>query len=233
MIRSTDKYSEPYLKWPGWDYLRFTVFVGVFWTMCFYIFYGGASFATDLHDLRFSWFFEFEKHIPFITEMAVFYFLLIPGIMLSPFIIRQRHAYLHYSARLIFQIVIAAAFFLMLPLADGFPVTPPEGIVRPVFQLADKLNLDHNYFPSVHVSYALTTAQVYGWRTPSFGLRCAIYSMAGLVIVATLFTHQHHLIDIMGGVVLALVIDDRMTDRVCGNIIRRFIPVTENNLVIE
>jgi hypothetical protein len=97
------------------------------------------------------------------------------------------------AAGLLVSTLIAWPFFLLLPLA---PIPQPAGGPGPwTFQLADLLNLSGNYFPSLHVAYALLCSAFLG----SPGVWC----WAALIAVSTLLTHQHYSIDVLGGAGLA------------------------------
>jgi membrane-associated phospholipid phosphatase len=62
-----------------------------------------------------------------------------------------------------------------------------------------------NSFPSMHVGYCLFSALVV-LRFSSLELGGILLIWAGLVAISTLFTKQHHLVDVMVGAVLAVIV---------------------------
>lgn len=92
------------------------------------------------------------------------------------------------------QTLWAAPFFLLLPVV---PLPRPSSDLA-IFVLADTMNLQLNYFPSLHVCYAFTTAWFLGPRLRWLGLMWAC-----AVAWSTLAIREHYLADIAGGLVLA------------------------------
>lgn len=96
------------------------------------------------------------------------------------------------------QTLWAAPFFLLMPVE---PLARPDSDLV-AFQLADRLNLSLNYFPSLHVCYAFTTAWFLrggqGWLRGWLGLAWAL-----AIACSTLAIREHYLVDILGGLLLA------------------------------
>lgn len=197
--------APAFIAWPGWKHLGFATLVGLGWTLAFYVLYGGASFITGLHQYRLRVDFSFEQNIPFVPAMALAYIFLIPALQLSPFIIRERAAYLRFARLLVYELMAAAVIFVILPVGNSFPKPDPSGLFKTVFQLADYLNLEHNHVPSMHVAFAVTVGQVYSTYVRGMVGKAIIGCFSALIVVATVLTHQHHLVDVVAGCVLAWV----------------------------
>jgi len=209
MTRADHGSSSPFLAWPGWRHLRFALVVGVLWTMMFYAVYGGASFLTAQHSFRLRCDFPFEQIIPFVPAMSLAYLFLLGAMALSPFVIRERRAYLHYALVLTLELLVAGFFFVLLPTRSGFDAPVPQGPFAGVFRLAHFLNLGHNNLPSIHVAFAVTTARTYASRTREKRIQWGLAGLAGLVVASTVLTHQHHLVDVIMGYFLAVVVESR------------------------
>jgi len=69
-----------------------------------------------------------------------------------------------------------------------------------IFVLADTMNLELNYFPSLHVCFAFTTAWFFAPRYRWLGLL-----WASAVAWSTLAIREHYLADVAGGLLLAVV----------------------------
>ncbi len=162
--------------------------LGLF-VLAFVLFYGSADLLTGLHDWRIP--IPFPKGIPFWPEWAVVYLSLdlllvgaywkVPKVKLSEF-----------TMTLLLATVLAWPFFVLLPLA----AVPADTQVRSgLFAVADLLNLENNLFPSLHVAYAAIAA-LYLRRSWVW-----LWSLA--VMLSTVLLHQHHPVDIVGGILLA------------------------------
>lgn len=97
-------------------------------------------------------------------------------------------------ATLMVELLVAALVFYLWPLEDGFADPQVQGPLG----LARRLALRHNYFPSLHVALAFTGAATMGARWGR-GPSLVLYVWASLIALSTLTTHQHHLIDVVGG----------------------------------
>jgi len=204
-IVKADK-TTPFLAWPGLNYYIFCNLVGLGSLLVFIIFYGGASYLTGLHSFRLRCDFPFEQMIPFVPMMSLPYSMLPPAMMLSSFIIRERRAYWNYVRCLGIQLVIAAAFFILLPTRDGYSEIEPTGAFANVFRFADFLNLDHNNVPSLHVAFAVTTAYTFVSYANTAITKIFINFFCLLIVISTVLTHQHNLVDVIAGYFLARLV---------------------------
>src|SRR5205807_9547246 len=112
-----------------------------------------------------------------------------------------------FAKRVIFSILVAAAFFLLLPLKLDWPERPAVGgpfgaFVERSFTAPFLMEYPHNLFPSLHIVLCLIVADVYARHTHGI-IRVLLCTWFILIGVSTLLTWQHHLVDIAGGIVLA------------------------------
>ena len=195
--------ARPLLAWPGLHNLRQTLALAVLFGVAFYAMYGGACYITDLHTFRLYWHFEFEPRLPFVPALAPIYLSTQILLGMAPFVLRTREELLPLVKTLLWQTAIASALFIAFPLADGFSRPPSAEIGGFFFPLADAINLHNNKFPSLHVALALTTSLVYqsfcGW----FG-KGVFIAWASAIAVSTWLLHEHHLVDIVAGLSLAI-----------------------------
>lgn len=155
--------------------------------LAFVGFYGSADWLTSQHGWRWS---IAPTRWPFWPDWAGVYLsldLLLP----LTFALVALESLPFLAASLLAATVLAWPLFLLFPLA---PIPRLEGNLA--LQMADALNLSANYFPSLHVAYAVVCAV---WLR-----RWWVWLWAGAIALSTLFTHQHYTIDVVGGVVLAL-----------------------------
>ena len=173
---------------------------GIF-ALVFCLVYGITDSVTALHGHRLDVHFGWELGIPFMPAMSVFYLSLNPAFWLMPFIFRDGAAFKTLFRVLILETVVAGLFFLALPVRNAYAPPVAQGPFAGWFRVADALNLTYNELPSLHVAFACTLAVAWGARLGLSGrLACALW--AGLVILSTLLTHQHHIASVAAGMAL-------------------------------
>jgi membrane-associated phospholipid phosphatase len=115
-----------------------------------------------------------------------------------------------FAAALGRLIAIAGIGFLVLP-SQAVRNTPSvAGISGPILQFADWINLSFNYLPSLHVGMAVVCAGAYaGLASPMLTTGFSLWAAA--IIVSTLLTHQHFIVDIVVGVACGMIVTKRGT----------------------
>jgi beta-carotene hydroxylase len=193
---------EAFFRWPGWGHVGHACRVGTLFTVLFYLLYGGAAALTDLHSYRVTVDFPFEQFIPLLPVFSLVYLSVVAAMVIAPFILRDRKSYDAYARALFIQTAIAACIFIVFPVAVHYPAVSKEGIFAPLLKFADTINLNHNQLPSLHVAFAVTTALAFGKNRARL-TRYTLNGWAWLLAASTLFTHQHHLLDLPAGFLLA------------------------------
>lgn len=178
----------------------FLLFIG-----CFCVCYYSAAAVTSLHSYRIRVPVTIEHAIPFLPSWVVVYLSLNLMFVMMPFVFRTRRELMPLFRVLIWQTIIAACFFFVLPLASHLEKPPVCGGLGVVFIFAERINLAQNFFPSLHVSYAVTYAIAYG-RGRQRVLQAILWLWSAAVIASTLFIHEHYVIDIVGGCALAVLV---------------------------
>jgi hypothetical protein len=102
------------------------------------------------------------------------------------------------------QTALAAVCFVLLPVRTTFPARAASGWTGAVFDFADALNLDNNFLPSLHVAFAVTASLALQARTGLWG-RIGLWAWAGLIAASTVLMHEHQLLDVFAGALLAFV----------------------------
>lgn len=189
------------IRIPPW--LRESLTVGV----CFGIVFVGGNTITGLHGLRVPLHFPWELNLPFRPEAAPIYLSISPVMTLVAFSLRKDPAALVRLRRVfVAEILVAGAFFLLLPaeLATGFARSAPAPWTA-WGEACAVVGLRYNLFPSLHVAFAVSTA----WNATRKA-RPWLLLWAGLVAAATLLLHLHHVLDVLGGVLLAWIVENRI-----------------------
>ncbi len=169
----------------------------VYWAL-----YAASARLGDFASTRYHFYFEWERDIPLVPAAALVYlsisFMLIPLLLALP-TARQLWP---VAVTLVCQGLMASLCFWLLPLEDGFGPTPNvNGWDGWIWRLSNQLALRHNYFPSLHVTLATSAALVLSRQRGRVDWPMVLW--AGAIAVSTLFVHQHHLFDVVGGLLLA------------------------------
>jgi membrane-associated phospholipid phosphatase/phytoene/squalene synthetase len=200
--RWPDNAGQRLFAWPGRENLRVTGTLASAFVIFWIIVYGGSSWLTGLHSIRLSVHMEWDLLVPFVPEVAVLYISLIPMMFLSLFVFRTWEGLVPLLVVLVVETLIGGACFLLLPVVQAFPESAAAGPLSGIFHLADAINLEFNYLPSLHVAYAFTTALAIGTRSAPFGKGVFLVWATGIAI-STMLLHQHYFVDIIAGIALA------------------------------
>lgn len=183
------------------------------WITCLWLaVYGGASWITGQHEYRVRLGTRLDSVIPFVPAAAVAYLSLFPMFWLAPLVLRTRDQVISFSKSLAWLIVLSGVAFLLIPSDEPHPPQHPAGFFGGLHALADHLNLNYNFFPSLHVGMAVVCAWAYG-RCAARWLAVCCWLWAAAISLSTLLTHQHYVVDVVAGAALACLISLRQAPR--------------------
>lgn len=156
-----------------------------------------ASLQAGVPRLYFRWELRFPlvpvMILPYLSEDVFFFF--------SPFVCRTRDELNRHGVRLVLTLLVAAVFFLLFPLHIGWPRDPVSGVNGSLFVLERTLDRPYNLVPSLHLGFLVLLWVVYSRRTRG-ALRLAVQVWFVLIGISTVLTQQHHLIDVVTGLML-------------------------------
>ena len=198
--------SRPFLLWPGWSHLRYATRLSIANTLWFVLVYGGMDALTARRSFRVPVHYPAELAIPFVPAMTLFYMSIYLLFWMAPFVLRTRREFRALVITMAIAIFCGGIGFLLFPadLAFAQPREEDLGIWSALFHFADKLNLTYNLLPSLHVAFAVICVAIFSARAPRVG-KVLLWSWAGMVAASTILIHQHHLLDVATGWLLALV----------------------------
>jgi fatty acid desaturase/phytoene/squalene synthetase len=168
----------------------------------FVVFFGGASALSSLVPWRVEVALPFERHIPFRPEWSIVYLSMIPLLLLLPLARPRWQELFPVFAALVAETIVASIFFVALPVQSSFPERHATGMWGGVFLVADTLNLERNLFPSLHVAFAATALLALAPMVSRLG-RVVLLAWASAIAASTLLIHEHHVVDVAAGVLLA------------------------------
>ena len=171
-------------------------------SLLFTVVYKGASWVTahraDVGTLYFEW----ERRIPLIPWFIIPYMSINLLFVAAPFLCSGDGERRLFARRVAFCILTAGAFFLAMPLRYAFPRPVVAGSMGWIFRFLHAWDQPYNLFPSLHIAFRTLLADLY-WRHTRGLLRWASFGWFSLIGFSTVFTHQHHVLDVAGGFALA------------------------------
>ena len=173
-------------------------------SLLFLVVYGGCNWITSLRGDVGTWYFEWERHIPFVPLMILPYMSIDAFFLTAPFLCRDEAELRTLARRSSFAIVAAGVCFLLFPLRFAFDRPEASGWLGAIFDAFRGLDQPFNLFPSLHITLRTILADLYVRRTAGV-LRGATHVWFSLIGFSTVLTYQHHIVDVGAGFVLAAV----------------------------
>ena len=191
----------PYLR----RILKENLGLSLLFLVAFYLVYGTANLISSWRGAQEVPALSIEAEMPFVPEFSIFYLSLYPLMYFALFLFPTREQLLPLFRVFCLELLIAGVIFVVFPTQFSAAISPPrEGIASYLFWIADTLNLEYNAFPSLHVAFACSIADLYSRKLPLFSSSVVGVWVLGIVC-STVVLHQHRLLDVLGGVVLALL----------------------------
>lgn len=173
-------------------------------SLLFLAVYGACNWLTAQRADVGTWYFAWERSIPFVPFMILPYMSIDLFFIGAPFLCASLDELRTLRRRIVLAIVAGAAGFVLLPLRFAFERPVAAGWLGAIFDAFRTLDQPHNLFPSLHITLLTILADLYARHTRG-PLRAALIAWFVLVGASTVFTYQHHVIDVVGGVALAVV----------------------------
>ena len=175
--------------------LAYYVGFSIVWTV--------AHELSDLRAVRLPLTFEWESRIPFQPWILPLYFTLDAAVISIPLLFRSAREALPPMGLFFLQVVIAAPFFVLLPIENAYTNDMPTGVWGAyLFEPLGMKNVSQwNQTPSLHVTYSLTVATIVARRLGG-GWRWVAFAWAIPVSASTMLVHEHHVVCVVGGLVL-------------------------------
>jgi len=176
--------------------------VSVALSILFLIVYGGCNWITARRANVGLFYFEWERATPFVPFFILPYMSIDLFFVVAPFLCRTDRELSILAKRITTAIIVAGICFLIFPLRFAFPRPHADGFLGAIFDSFRGMDAPYNLLPSLHAALMLILADVYLRNTRRL-VRIAIAVWFILIALSPLLTYQHHLIDIVGGFVLA------------------------------
>jgi hypothetical protein len=192
----TNERWRAYGFWSGWI------------AVAFFSVYPTLNWITALRARPWHLYLQAELSIPFVPELIWVY--------LSMFVLFLIPAFLLPAARmpalgkqLIAGTVLGGLVFLLLPAELGFarevPATP--GYAK-IYATLFGLDRPYNLVPSLHVYFSAAIALACAAMARPL-TRASLLVWLGVIVLSTLLTHQHHVVDIVAAFALLFIVRRR------------------------
>ena len=164
--------------------------------------YGGCNWITadraNVGTLYFGW----ERNIRFVPLFILPYMSIDLFFVAAPFLCRTNRELSILAKRIAAAIIVAGICFLLFPLRFAFARPHADGSLGALFDWFRGMDSPYNLLPSLHAALTLILFDIYFRHTRGF-IRVATVIWFVLIALSPVLTYQHHLIDIVGGFVLA------------------------------
>jgi len=171
-------------------------------SVLFLIVYGGCNWITARRANVGTLYFEWERKIPFVPFFILPYMSIDLFFVVAPFLCRTDRELSVLAKRIAAAIVVAGTCFLCFPFRFAFSRPHVDGWLGALFDWFRGMDAPYNLLPSLHAAFTLILCDIYFRNTRGF-IRVAIMIWFVLIGLSAVLTYQHHLIDIVGGFVLA------------------------------
>lgn len=171
-------------------------------SLLFMVVYGGTSYVTSLRSDVGTWYYAWERYIPFIPLMVIPYMSIDLFFVAAPFLCRDRVELRTLSRRIVLGVLVAGVCFLVYPLQLGEERPTTGGWIGATWEWFKGMDRPYNLLPSLHITLRTILADLYVRKTAGLW-RMTTHVWFSLIGCSTLFTHQHHVVDVIGGFILA------------------------------
>jgi Dual specificity phosphatase, catalytic domain/PAP2 superfamily len=171
-------------------------------SILFLIVYGGCNWITAHRANVGTFYFEWERTISFVPFFILPYMSIDLFFVVAPFLSRTDRELSVLAKGISAAIIVAGICFLLFPLRFAFQRPHVDGWLGALFDWFRGMDAPYNLLPSLHAAFTLILFDIYFRHTRGF-IRVATMIWFVLIALSPVLTYQHHLIDIVGGFVLA------------------------------
>jgi len=165
-------------------------------------------YPSQIHNLATP----FDSMVPFIPAMIVPYSWSLILFVASFFLVRTSTQLSLLTYRLILTTIFACLIFCFYPARFSYNRSIPDDWTQFGYQFLQLVDKPFNQLPSLHVSYAMllgvslwdVVASKKRWILAAY--RLLLTGICTLIALSTVLTYQHHLLDMFGGAVLAVLV---------------------------
>src|SRR6266705_6565220 len=144
----------------------------------FLVVYSGCNWITARHAGVGTFYFEWERGIPFVPFLILPYMSIDLFFIAAPFLCRTNEQLRVFSQRVTAAILVAGICFLLFPLRFAFPRPHSDGWTGALFDWFRAIDAPYNLFPSLHAALWLLLVDLYARRLRGFLFTVAMLLLA-------------------------------------------------------
>jgi hypothetical protein len=180
--------------------LVWLAFLGPF----FFLSYGAANYHAAMQDSAASFYFAWERGIPFWPWTIVPYWTIDFLYGFAFLCCRDKAETNRLGLRLLSAQLIVIACFFLWPLRFAFERPAVDGLAGALFNALASFDLPYNQAPSLHIALLVIVWRQFSMLETTPAVRALIHIWALLIGVSVLTTWQHHFIDVPTGLAAGL-----------------------------
>ena len=175
-----------------------------FWiSVVFFTVYPLCNWLTAKRGSTFDLYMESELSIPLIPEFIWVYLSLYLLFIIPPFFLNQARMDV-LGKQLVVATIFCGVIFLLLPAQLGFERAVPEvPFYSSLFANLFAVDLPHNMVPSLHVTFSSLILFTVSGEQQALLPKLIFGAWLVLICASTVFVHQHHLLDVATGLLVA------------------------------
>jgi len=176
-----------------------------FWVgVTFISVYPTCNWLTANREITYSLYINTELAIPFVPGFFWIYMSMYVLFLLPAFFLDAEHLK-RLGKQLISATLLSGVIFLILPAELGFERTSPASpLYASIYSGLFAIDLPHNLVPSLHVIFSSLIIFSLLEKAELKYQKYALWGWLTLVCLSTLLIHQHHLVDIITGLLVAI-----------------------------
>ena len=203
-MTSTARVRSPRgLTWPDrsrWH--AYLTFMLVFYALFFPVYFGTQFLASPARP-GLLLFFDWETRIPLVPWM-IWPYLSVLTLFAVPLLQMTSDEMRRLTLQSTIPLLTAAVCFFAFPCRIGFPPAEIDGLHRPIFDALRAIDTPQNLVPSLHIAFSALI--LLGSRQVTIApLRPFYLAWMMLMACAVVLVHQHHIIDVVTGLVAAAI----------------------------
>jgi hypothetical protein len=192
------------LALPPWRRIAVGILGASVVSLAFFPIYICGEAASGIFNHRLHLFATWELTLPFWPLMIVPYLSMFLLFLVPPFQLDETEL-IELVRRLVIASLVGGAIFFCLPSEIGFADRHDGGVWQPIYDEIYAIDVRTNAVPSFHVIYTATILLAFiDVTTPKLRVVYAIW--LAVVCASTILTHRHHLLDVAGGVAIAVAV---------------------------
>lgn len=153
---------------------------------------------------RYEMYMDWELSIPLVPWMIVVYLSYVGVFLLLPFIMKSGYSIICLAYGFLAAILASTFVFVIFPGELGYH--RPEYVqgFDVLFQSLYDIDKPHNLYPSLHVTFSSLTALGIRHQVRAEWFRKLIFGWAVMIAASVVLVHQHHIFDVLTGLILAV-----------------------------